>query len=120
MKTAILGAGKMGVWFAKFCKENGDNVLLADRNEEKLSKLGPELGVETASFEEAVKASDRIMICVSITSFEEVVKKIAPNLREDQVVMDICSIKEYPVQVMKPHTQKILRNGWIKKKPTSS
>jgi prephenate dehydrogenase len=100
MKTAILGAGKMGVWFAKFCKENGDNVLLADRNEEKLSKLGPELGVETASFEEAVKASDRIMICVSITSFEEVVKKIAPNLREDQVVMDICSIKEYPVQVM--------------------
>ena len=33
MKTAILGAGKMGVWFAKFCKENGEQVILADRND---------------------------------------------------------------------------------------
>ncbi len=40
MKTAILGAGKMGVWFTKFCKENGDKVILADRNKEKLAKLG--------------------------------------------------------------------------------
>ena len=79
MKTAIIGAGKMGVWFAKFCKEKGDNVILADRKKEKLAKLGMELGVETTSdFKEAVKAADRIIICVSISSFEEVVKKIGP------------------------------------------
>ena len=100
MKTAVLGAGKMGVWFAKYCKENGDNVILADRKKEKLERLGKELGVETSDFAGAVKAADRIMICVSISSFEEVVKKIAPIVREDQVVMDICSIKEFPVKVM--------------------
>jgi prephenate dehydrogenase len=101
MKTAILGAGKMGIWFAKFCKEKGDNVILADRKKEKLSRLGEELGVETtADFTEAVKAADRIMICVSISSFEEVVKKIGPGVRDGQAVMDICSIKEYPVRVM--------------------
>jgi len=100
MKTAVLGAGKMGVWFAKYCKENGDNVILADRKKEKLKLLGKELGVETSDFAGAVKAADRIMICVSISSFEEVVKKIAPIVREDQVVMDICSIKEFPVKVM--------------------
>ncbi len=38
MKTAVLGAGKMGVWFAKFCKEKGDSVILSDRKAEKLSK----------------------------------------------------------------------------------
>jgi len=47
MKIAILGAGKMGVWFVKFCKENGEQVILADRNKEKLARLGKELGVET-------------------------------------------------------------------------
>jgi prephenate dehydrogenase len=101
MKTAILGAGKMGIWFAKFCKEKGDNVILADRKKDKLSRLGKELGVETTDdFTEAVKAADRIMICVSISSFEEVVKKIGPSVRDGQSVMDICSIKEYPVRVM--------------------
>ncbi len=100
MKTAILGAGKMGIWFAKFCKENGDKVILADRKQEKLIKLGSELAVETAGLIEAVKEADRIMICVSISSFEEVVKKIAPAIKDGQVVMDICSIKEFPVKVM--------------------
>jgi prephenate dehydrogenase len=100
MITAVLGAGKMGVWFAKFCKEKGDEVILADRNEEKLAKLEDELGIETADFEQAVKAADRIMICVSISSFEEVVKKIGPIVQEDQVVMDICSVKDFPVKIM--------------------
>ena len=100
MKTAILGAGKMGVWFAKFCQNKGDNVILADRKKEKLNQLGRELGVETADIVEAVKAADRIMICVSISSFEGVVKKIAPVVRQNQVIMDICSIKEFPVNVM--------------------
>lgn len=101
MKTAILGAGKMGVWFAKFCKENGEKVVLADRKAERLSKLGIELGVETtADFSEAVKSAELVIICVSISSFEEVVKKIAPYIRDSQVVMDICSVKEYPIKVM--------------------
>ena len=101
MKTAVLGAGKMGIWFAKFCKEKGDNIVLADRKAEKLSKLGKELGVETTTnFVEAVKEADEIMICVSISSFEEVVKKIGPSIHDGQAVFDICSIKEFPVKVM--------------------
>jgi prephenate dehydrogenase len=100
MKTAILGAGKMGVWFAKFCKENGDEVILAGRNKEKTAKIGKELGVETADFTQAAKAADRIMLCVSISALDEVAKKIGPSIREGQAVMDICSIKEYPVQIM--------------------
>ena len=101
MKTAVLGAGKMGVWFAKYCKEKGDNVILSDRKTEKLHKLSKELGVETTvDFAEAVKQADRVIICTSISSFEEVVKKIAPSVHDGQTVMDVCSIKEYPVKVM--------------------
>jgi prephenate dehydrogenase len=104
--TAILGAGKMGVWFARFCKENGETVILADRKKEKLNRLGKELGVETAEFPAAVKKADNIIICVSISAFEEVVKKIAPNIREDQNVLDICSVKEQPVRIMHKYIKK--------------
>ena len=94
MKTAILGAGKMGVWFAKFCKVKGDTIVIADRNDEKLAKLKKELNVETADFPDAVKGADRVLICVSISSFEEIVKKIAPAIHQGQPIMDVCSIKE--------------------------
>jgi prephenate dehydrogenase len=111
VKTAILGAGKMGVWFAKFCKENGEQVILSDRKKEKLTKLGKELGVETADFVDAVKKADNIVICVSIDAFEEIVKKIAPSVREEQTVVDICSIKEQPVSIMHQYIKKGLILG---------
>jgi prephenate dehydrogenase len=100
MRTAVLGAGKMGVWYAKYCKAKGDTVVLAARNAKQLAKLGDELSVETADFPTAVKGADRVIICVSISSIEEVVKKIAPSTHKGQPVMDICSIKQYPVDVM--------------------
>jgi prephenate dehydrogenase len=111
MRTAILGAGKMGVWFAKFCKENGEEVILSDRKKEKLAKLGKELDVETAGFVDAVKKADNIILCVSIDAFEEVVKKIAPSVREGQTVVDICSIKKQPVKIMHQYLGKVLVLG---------
>jgi len=111
MKTAILGAGKMGVWFAKFCKEKGDTVIIADRNAEKLAKLKKELNIETADFVDAVREADRVLICVSIISFEEIVKKISPFIRKGQVIMDICSIKESPVNIMHKHLKNALILG---------
>jgi len=111
MRTAILGAGKMGVWFAKYFKTKGDTVVLAARNAERLAKLGDELGVETADFLTAVKGADRVIICVSISSLEEVVKKIAPATHKNQPIMDICSIKQYPVDAMHRHLKDALVLG---------
>jgi prephenate dehydrogenase len=109
MRIAILGAGKMGVWFAKFFLAEGYSVIVADRKKEKLSRLKKELAVETADFAEAVKNADRVLICVSISAFEEVVKKISPVVRDGQIVMDICSIKDFPVKTMHKH----LKGGLI-------
>jgi prephenate dehydrogenase len=103
MRIAILGAGKMGVWFAKFFLAEGYSVVVADRNKSKLSKLKTEIAVETADFADAVQNADRVLICVSISAFEDVVKTISHSIREDQVVMDICSIKDFPVKVMHKH-----------------
>jgi prephenate dehydrogenase len=100
MKIAVIGAGKMGVWFAKFFESKGYDVILADRKKEKLEKL-KDLPVDlTTDFQEAVSGVDQIYLCVSIDAMEEVVKSISPALRKGQVVMDICSIKEAPVKTM--------------------
>lgn len=100
MRVAVLGAGKMGVWFARFFLEEGYSVVIADRNKEKLAKLKSELAVETADFVDAVKGADRILICVSISAFEGIAKMIGPHVGKGQVVMDICSIKAAPVEAM--------------------
>ena len=103
MRIAILGAGKMGMWFAKFFVAEGYSVVVADRKQEKLKKLKHELAVETADFTEAVKTADRVLICVSISAFEEIIKRISSAVRDGQIVMDICSIKDFPVKIMHKH-----------------
>jgi prephenate dehydrogenase len=101
MKIAVIGAGKMGVWFAKFYRSKGHSVTLVDRKKEKIANLKKQLLINTTTdFEEAVTGADQVLICVSISAFEEVVKTIAPALHKGQVVMDICSIKETPVKLM--------------------
>ncbi len=101
MKIAVLGgAGRMGRWFAKFFLDEGFNVIVSDKDRDKLMEVKKALGIETASNIEAVKGADRILISVPIENFEEVVKEVAPYVRNGQTVMDICSVKEYPVKVM--------------------
>jgi prephenate dehydrogenase len=100
MRIAVIGAGKMGVWFAKFFQSKGYMVTLADRKKEKLAKL-KDLKVDlTSDFKEAVQNADQVLICVSISAFEEVVKTLSPALHKGQIVMDVCSIKQTPVEIM--------------------
>ncbi len=100
MKIAVIGAGKMGVWFAKFFESKCYDVILADRKKEKLESQKDLLVDLTTNFEEAVHDADQIFLCVSINAIEEVVKAISPALHKGQVVMDICSIKETPLKIM--------------------
>jgi prephenate dehydrogenase len=101
MKVAIIGGtGKMGRWFSKFFLEEGDQVVVSGRNKEKLAKMKDEFGVEVGDNVNAVKSADRVLISVPIDNFEEVIKEIHSHVRPNQVIMDICSVKEFPVKVM--------------------
>lgn len=100
MKIAIIGAGKMGRWFTRFFLEEGDSVIVSSRSKEKLLKMRDEFGVEITDNVKAVMKADRVLICVPLENFEAVVKEIGFHIRPDQVVMDICSIKERTVKIM--------------------
>ncbi|MFC2065959.1 prephenate dehydrogenase [Chloroflexota bacterium] len=101
MKIAIIGgSGKMGRWFARFLKGDGKEVVITGRNEKKLLEAKQQLGVEVASNVEAVKGADVVLLSVPIKSFEEVAMQIGPYIQAGQVVIDITSIKVFPVEIM--------------------
>jgi prephenate dehydrogenase len=107
MKTAVVGAaGRMGLWFTRFFLEQGASVIVSGRSKEKLLKIKNEFDVEVADNVTAVKNADRVLICVPIESFEGVVKEIHSFVKPNQVVMDICSIKKFPVEIMHKYIKK--------------
>lgn len=111
MRVAIIGAGKMGSWFAKLFRDEGYSVVVASRNQKKLQELGTKLGVETDTFFGVIKGADRILICVSIPALEEVVELISKQIKKNQILLDICSIKKYPVDILHKYFPKNLILG---------
>jgi len=111
MKVAIIGgSGKMGRWFASFLLKDGKEVIITGRNEKKLLEAKEQLGVEvTTSFSSAVKSADVVLISVPIDNFEEVVKQLQPYLQPKQVIIDITSIKVFPVETM----HKYIKTGLV-------
>jgi len=101
MKVAIIGgSGKMGRWFANFLLKDGKDVIITGRNQRKLLEIKQQLGVEVATNTEAVKSADAVLISVPIANFEEVVEQIHPYIHPEQVIIDITSIKVFPVEIM--------------------
>jgi prephenate dehydrogenase len=112
MKVAVIGAaGRMGLWFTRFFLEQGASVIVSGRSKEKLLKIKDELDVEVADNVTAVKNADRVLICVPMESFEGVVKEIHSYVKPNQVVMDICSIKKFAVDVMHKYIKKGMTLG---------
>ncbi|MBI2288236.1 MAG: prephenate dehydrogenase [Chloroflexi bacterium] len=102
MRVAIIGgSGKMGRWFASFLLKDGKEVVITGRNRERLLEARQQLGVEVApDLSSAVKGADVVLISVPIDNFEEVVKQLQPQIHNEQLVLDITSIKVMPVTIM--------------------
>jgi len=57
--------------------------------------------VERVDEDELIQSSDVLILCVSISAMESVLKKISPRLKKDTLVMDTCSVKMYPTGLMR-------------------
>jgi prephenate dehydrogenase len=108
LRIAIIGAGKMGRWFTRFFKDEGYSVIVSSRTRSKAEALRDEFGVELAdSNPEAVEGADWVLVCVSLDGLEAVLMEIGSHIRSGQVVMDIGSIKDIPVNLL----HKYVKNG---------
>jgi prephenate dehydrogenase len=112
MKVVIIGgSGKMGQWFVRHLRQEGTEVVITGRNQEKLLAAGKKLGVPVTTNAEAVKQADVVIISVPLDTFETVVKGIAPYARDEQVFIDVTSLKTKPVEVMHAYLRKGIMLG---------
>ncbi|MDD5082320.1 MAG: prephenate dehydrogenase [Dehalococcoidales bacterium] len=110
MRVAIIGgSGKMGRWFANFLLQEGSEVVITGRNQDKLQAAQRELGVTVATNEEAVKKADVVILSVPIDSFAEIVRQIGLYTRPEQIIVDVTSVKVFPVTTMHQY----IKNGLI-------
>jgi prephenate dehydrogenase len=107
MKVAIIGgSGKMGQWFTRQLLQEGEEVVITGRNQEKLRATGKKLGAPIATNIEAVKQANVVIISVPLDTLETVVKGIAPYTRDEQVFLDVTSLKTTPVEIMHRYIRK--------------
>lgn len=112
MKIAIIGgAGKMGKWLAGFLQKEEYEIMVSDINKDALTALQESLGVTAVSNSKAMAEADVVLLAVNIDSFEEAVKEISPYVRPGQIILDVTSIKEQPVELMHKYLEKALVLG---------
>lgn len=105
MVIGVYGLGRFGSFWAKSLASTENKVIAYSR-----SSHAPIEGVEFSS-EDEVLSADLLFYCVTISAFEEVLKKTSSKIGENTIVMDTCSVKTYPAEWMKtnisPSTYKI-------------
>jgi prephenate dehydrogenase len=92
--TIVGGSGGMGKIFGKFFKSHGFEITLYARNEDRLKKTAAELDVNyELNLKKSVKDADIVMVSIPIQSTPKMIKTIAPIIKENSLIFDICSLK---------------------------
>ncbi len=92
--VGIIGRGPMGTIMSELFLQAFPGIQIMHYSPTKNQK------VNTHSLQEVVQ-SDLVVPCVPIYAFESVITSIAPLMHSGSVVMDICSVKVHPFQIMK-------------------
>jgi len=96
MTVGVYGLGRFGRYWAGLLADKFERVEGCSRT----PKDDLPDGVVQVSEEELLQV-DALFLCVSISSFEEVIRNIAPRLKPGMTVFDTCSVKLYPAELMK-------------------
>ncbi|MFA6844646.1 MAG: prephenate dehydrogenase/arogenate dehydrogenase family protein [Sphaerochaetaceae bacterium] len=94
MRIGVYGLGRFGTFWASLLAEHGLSVLGYGRS----AKNAP-AKVKLATEDELLDC-EVIFFCVSISSFEEVIGKAKGRIKPGTLVMDTCSVKIYPANIM--------------------
>jgi prephenate dehydrogenase len=74
-------------------------IFVYTRSKDKKADIA-EAGGRLVSLETAC-AQKVVVLCIPISAMQETLKQIAPLLKPDAIVVDVCSVKVYPVQWMR-------------------
>ena len=92
----IIGYGRFGKLVSQYLSQ--DLVVYVYNRSDKSSEI-ERAGAHPVSLEKVCQ-QDIVIPCVPISTFRNNLQSIAPLLKTDCLVIDVCSVKEYPVQWM--------------------
>jgi prephenate dehydrogenase len=102
MKIGIIGFGRFGKLITKhLAKDCKVYIHSRSHNDTEIKKNN----ADPATLKEVCK-KDIVIPCVPISRFETTIKKIRSLISHNSIIIDICSVKEYPVKVMKKNLPK--------------
>jgi prephenate dehydrogenase len=94
MRIGIIGNGQFGQLLTRIIREKAPMIVVSLYSRATDSR---------DILEKIIKTSDVIIPAVPINQFETVVRQIVPMLSEGKTIVDVCSVKEYPVRIMKKY-----------------
>lgn len=102
MKIGFIGAaGDMASLYARILHEKGHEILVSDKNKERLRQKYAGLEVKICeSNKEAARLSDLLIYSTPISETPEIIQESAPYLRENAVVGGFTSVKTYEVDAL--------------------
>lgn len=103
MKIGIIGFGRFGQFLAQILKRN-HKVKVYDKR--RLYKRAKKIGVPFVDLNEISK-QELIILSVPISQLENVLLELKEIIKDKKtIVMDTCSVKEYPASLLKKHLSK--------------
>lgn len=93
---SIIGFGAFGRFMASHLRGRFD-VLACDRHD--ISAAAAQAGVRSGSIAEAA-SGEIIVLAVPMQNLDGVLAEIAPHVRPDAMVIDVCSVKLAPIRLM--------------------
>ncbi|MBD3245036.1 MAG: prephenate dehydrogenase/arogenate dehydrogenase family protein [Candidatus Moranbacteria bacterium] len=101
----IFGFGDFGKLAASILSKKFSIKVFDKKKNPKDLKIIKKIGVKFESFNQ-VSQSDIVILAVPISQTEQLIKKIAPKLKKDSLVLDVCSVKVYPCKWLKKYLPK--------------
>jgi prephenate dehydrogenase len=95
MRVGVYGLGRFGSFWAGLLSDSCD-VWASSRNPDRTAPKG----VRRVGPEELFKL-ETVFLCVAISAMEEVLSGMAGMLGGGTLVLDTCSVKSYPMDLMK-------------------
>jgi prephenate dehydrogenase len=93
----IIGFGRFGRLAARYLAR--DFSVVVHTRSDKAEAISA-CGARPVAFEAACRQKI-VILCMPISAMRETLRRVAPLLREDALVADVCSVKVYPVQWMR-------------------
>lgn len=102
-KVGIVGYGRFGRLLANILRRDF-KVYVIEKNEDARSYAAKE-ALEVIEFD-ALKRMDIIFLAVPISALEPVLKRLEPLVNEEQLILDVASVKVHPAGLMEQYLKR--------------